>query len=166
MAKRSDFPRRANEIFRENSMAYEECAAKGMTQAETARKRGVSREAVRLYANRHGLQFSDGKVSKHLNLIEECAAQGMTVTEAAKALGVSYSVIHRNAKKFGLKFKPGRRGLGPDLDKAKKYADCAARGLSQSETSKILGVLPSTVSGYAKRRGLSFRDGRSAGPQP
>ena len=42
-------------------MTYESCAEIGMSQAETARFLGVSREAVRQYANRHRLAFSKGR---------------------------------------------------------------------------------------------------------
>ncbi len=42
-------------------MTYEECHAAGMTQAETARQRGVSREAVRQYADRHNIKFAKGR---------------------------------------------------------------------------------------------------------
>ena len=40
---------------------YRACAAEGLTQAETARRLGVSTPAVRQYAKRHGLTFTDGR---------------------------------------------------------------------------------------------------------
>lgn len=40
---------------------YEWCAEAGLTQAETARLMKVSREAVRQYADRHGIVFEKGR---------------------------------------------------------------------------------------------------------
>ena len=44
---------------------------------------------------------------------------------------------------------------GPDV-----YRDCAARGLSKSETARELGVSPQAVDDMAVRHGIAFRDGR------
>lgn len=41
-------------------MTWEECCAAGMSQAEAARARGMSKSAAGEYAKRHGLVFADG----------------------------------------------------------------------------------------------------------
>ena len=40
---------------------YRSCAKIGMTQAQTARALGVTREAVRQYAKKWGIEFRSGK---------------------------------------------------------------------------------------------------------
>jgi predicted transcriptional regulator len=64
-------------------MTYEECCAEGMTQAETARARGVSREAVRQYADKHSLSFPKGRNrgvphNGHESYTAAAAAEGIT----------------------------------------------------------------------------------------
>ena len=44
---------------------------------------------------------------------------------------------------------------GPEV-----YRDCAARGLSKSETARELGVSPQAVDDMAVRHNIVFRDGR------
>lgn len=43
---------------------------------------------------------------------------------------------------------------------AEVYRDCAARGLSKSETARELGVSPQAVDDMAVRHNIVFRDGR------
>lgn len=68
-------------------MTYEDCANKGLTQAETARALGVSREAVRSYAKRHNLKFTQGR--------QRGVPVGRfeTMTEAARAWEVSPQAV-------------------------------------------------------------------------
>lgn len=68
-------------------LTYEDCANKGLTQAETARVIGVSREAVRQYAKRHNLKFAQGR--------QRGVPVGRfeTMTEAAKAWQVSPQAV-------------------------------------------------------------------------
>lgn len=44
---------------------------------------------------------------------------------------------------------------GPEI-----YRDCAARGLSKSQTARELGVSPQAVDDMAVRHNIIFRDGR------
>lgn len=43
-----------------------------------------------------------------------------------------------------------------------KYRDCAARGLSKSETARALAVSVQCVDDMAVRHGIAFTDGRDA----
>jgi hypothetical protein len=47
---------------------------------------------------------------------------------------------------------------GPEV-----YRDCAARGLSKSETARELGVSVQAVDDMAVRHNIVFRDGRDKG---
>ena len=46
---------------------------------------------------------------------------------------------------------------------AEVYRECAARGLSKSETARELGVSPQAVDDMAVRHNIVFRDGRDKG---
>ncbi len=64
-------------------MTYEECAEAGLSQAETARKMGVSREAVRQYAKRHGIDFAPSRqrgvpYGDHPSMSAAARAEGVT----------------------------------------------------------------------------------------
>lgn len=47
------------------------------------------------------------------------------------------------------------------MTRAEQYHDCAARGLSTTETAREMGVGVTAVSSYAKRHGLVFRNARA-----
>jgi ribosomal protein S14 len=51
--------------------AYRDCARRGLTQAETARELGVTREAVRTIAARHRIDFVPGKGSRMARKLRE-----------------------------------------------------------------------------------------------
>jgi predicted DNA-binding protein YlxM (UPF0122 family) len=64
-------------------MTYEDCAAAGLSQAETARRMNVSREAVRQYAKRHSLDFQTARqrgvpYAGHDSMSEAARAEGVT----------------------------------------------------------------------------------------
>ena len=57
-------------------MTVEECAAAGMSQAETARFHGIHKSSVSIYAKRHGLKFADGRKTP-----EHAARMGKRIRE-------------------------------------------------------------------------------------
>lgn len=89
---------------------YEECAAAGMSKAETARHRGVTPAAVTRYAQKHGLKFRRAfDDTARVRQYRECAAKGMTQAETARELGVDPTAVCNMAKRAGIKFRDGKR---------------------------------------------------------
>lgn len=96
--------------------AYDACIAEGLTQAQTARRLGVTREAVRLYAARHNLTFRSGagagwKVSRAD--YTACAESGMSIADTARKLGVHVGSVRAYAKRNGLTFMRGKPSPKP-----------------------------------------------------
>lgn len=96
---------------------YLRCAELGLTEAETARKIGVSRQAVNLVARRHGISFRPGGGGGcRLVSDEDClrlALEGYTAREAAAALGVSPRPIWKAARRLGITFRDSRKDRRP-----------------------------------------------------
>lgn len=109
--------------------ALREMAAQGMTQAEAARALGVTREAVRSTANRHGISgwrdgWRDPKDPERLakmwagrdawaadlsDIYRRHAAAGLTEAETARAMHVSREAVRQAKHRLGLTFRDGRR---------------------------------------------------------
>jgi DNA-binding CsgD family transcriptional regulator len=86
------------------------CAAEGLSQAETARRLGVSYSAISRIAKTEGLDFVPGTGGQRRidpARLAACAAEGMTRTEAARALGFSAAAITYAARRDGLRFRSG-----------------------------------------------------------
>lgn len=95
-------------------MTYDECLAAGMTQAETAKARGVGVNAVSVWAVRHGKTFAPGHPLKPVSI------RGVTYpsrTAAAKAFGVTPGAI-TNAEQRGTLDRVGITYTWEDLERA------------------------------------------------
>lgn len=89
---------------------YEECAAAGLTKAETARALGVTAAAVSRYAKKHKLEFvAYGHKRDSARPYRECAEAGLTQAQTAAKLGVTRASVSNMAARHNLKFKDGRR---------------------------------------------------------
>ena len=86
---------------------YEQCAIAGFSQAETARKLGVSREAVRQAAQRYELTFKKGR--------QRGVQVGRfdTMTKAATALNTTPQAVSQAIKRKSA----GRVGTLIDAEK-------------------------------------------------
>jgi hypothetical protein len=72
---------------------YADCAARGLTQAQTARELGVSRASVSTAAKRYGYTFVRGLAGRPPADYVGCAARGLTKKETATELGVTLSAV-------------------------------------------------------------------------
>ena len=92
---------------------YERCAEAGMSQAMAARHLGVSREAVRLAANRYEIYFKRGR--------QRGVSVGRfdTMTKAAAAFNTSVQAVSQAIKQNGR----GRTGTLIAAEKAAKAVD-------------------------------------------
>ena len=79
-------------------------AAKGLTQAEAARKLGVSRQRVSQLAAQLGLAFRRGAPPIPEERLKELARKGLTRTEAARQVGVSPDRVSKLAAELGIAF--------------------------------------------------------------
>lgn len=84
--------------------------------------------------------------------IYELARVGFTQIEIAKKLGVSDAAISQMRKRHGIKCLDGRL-----LNARRRYATCAAAGLTRAETAERLGVKRKTVDWAVGRYGLRFK---------
>lgn len=141
---------------------YRACAEAGMSQGEAARTLGVSREAVRLMANKHSLPFPP-------TVFQRAAWLKAEIREADR----DTNTIHDLAAKLGC--KPYTiRGLGGTGFKKKARVpkrlaaiqELAAQGYTVTETAELLGMKQSNVSMLKTRFNIVFlRSGRYAGPR-
>lgn len=90
--------------------SYEECAAEGMSYAECAEHRGVTKQAVSRYARVHGLKFRREMNEKvDVEDLKRLAAKGLSCTEAAKELGAAVSTVSRANRAMNLGFRDGKK---------------------------------------------------------
>jgi DNA-binding CsgD family transcriptional regulator len=139
---------------------YRDCAARGLSQADTARELGVSREAVRLMTNRHGIKFppTPRQVSAERAAIV-AAATDLTLGQVANILGVTRNTVCRLTP-AELKHKRPRKPK--PAPRAEQIASLAAQGLTAGEVAQRLGVPQSSVSRAKKQYGIVFLcDGRA-----
>ena len=81
-------------------------AAKGLSQAEAARKLGVSRQRVSQLAAQLSLTFGPSVPPISEEHLRELAKRGLTQTEAAMQLGVSPDRVGRLRERLRLSFAP------------------------------------------------------------
>ena len=123
---------------------YIECAQKGMTQAETAKALGISRQAVNQMAERHGIVFADG-VAKPIDPEEFGALVGAGFTRAqiAEKFGVSVATISVVSDRLGLTPRNGKcHSLKSIADVLKGYD----AGMTQTQIAQATGLSRREVS--------------------
>jgi transcriptional regulator with XRE-family HTH domain len=81
-------------------------AKKGLTQAESARKLGVSRQRVSQLVAKLGLKFRTYARPVKTSRLQALAKRGLTQTETAKRLGVSQQRVSKLASELGIAFSP------------------------------------------------------------
>lgn len=147
-------------LGRKDTTQIQDCAAQGLSQAQTAEIVGVNRERIRQIAARDGIVFLSGKRAglrplKCKDEIVASAASGFTKTETAANLGVTIRNVFNVAKHLGFVFKSGRRTVD-----VVALRHLAKEGMSGTEAAKVLGMFPSNVYRIAKRAGIVLRNGR------
>jgi transcriptional regulator with XRE-family HTH domain len=81
-------------------------AKKGLTQAEAARKLGVSRQRVSQLVAKLRLRFTTYAKPVKTASLAALAKRGLTQTETAKQLGVSQQRVSKLASEHGITFSP------------------------------------------------------------
>lgn len=88
------------------------CAARGMTQAETARYLGLTTGYVAKLGKKFGLCFAAaarGRAAREDEIVA-CARRGLTQAEAARELGISSATVCKVKARLGLSFAYKGRG--------------------------------------------------------
>lgn len=106
-----------------------ELASKGLTREEAARVLRISRERVRQIAERDGIAFKSGLVSKFKQPVLDLHSEGKTLTEIADTLGCSYRVAWKYVSEAGLKPNKAR-------GRADEIRECAEAGMALSECAE------------------------------
>ncbi len=141
----------------DRAQKYRDCAARGLSQAQTARELGVTRRAVQKIADRHGILFRSSAEARHLMIAALADDGALTRREIADAVGLSLSHVYSLTSRDK---RIRRQPLPAPL--AAQIAALAAGGMTASEVARHLGIPASTVSWAKKRFGIVFlRDGRS-----
>jgi DNA-binding CsgD family transcriptional regulator len=136
---------------------YRDCAARGLSQADTARELGVSREAVRLMANKHVIHFSRKSDVRRSFVAAAAEGGGLTRREIAEAIGLS---LPRVSRLLPAGHQVPRQPL--PAPRGEQIAALAAQGLTVTEVARRLGISQVSVSAAKKRHGIVFlRDGRA-----
>ena len=81
-------------------------AAKGLSQAEAARKLGVSRQRVSQLADQLRLTFGPSYPPVPKARLARLAKKGLTQTDAARELGLSKRRLRATARQLGVSFAP------------------------------------------------------------
>lgn len=133
---------------------YRECSAKGLTEAETARELGVSREAVRQIKIRHKMPFYTERGVRRGAVID-AHSKGLSTEEISKLLGISLGDAYRHQWLARLK---------PHFKPKSKYLDAliaAERsGMSKAEFAREAGISYPYASNLCQRFDIKLRDGR------
>lgn len=140
---------------------YREAAARGWTQAETARQLGVTREAVRKMAAKHRIPFPPtyrerAAVRKRR---ANTLAGVMTREELAQTLGVQPNHVSSIAKGKTIRKQRPR----PTVDKIEALA---AQGMTVSEVARTLSMASANVSKAKAQYGIVFTKVGKRGRQP
>lgn len=142
---------------------FQDCAQRGLTVPETARRLEVSRNMIYRAASRNGIRFRSARANVDVAALRECADNGMSRVQAAKKLGVTYKALYAAARRHGIEFPRGRKG--PVVPRG-RYRECAERGMTVNEAANALGVAPSSVRHAAQRDGLQFAGMALPWPKP
>ena len=127
-----------------------------MSQTEIAKALGITRQAVSVFVNKHGIELDVSKAAKLRRFKTEC--QGMTAKEAAAHMGVDLSAIYRYAKNAGI--KPASPAA---VARQRFVVEC--QGMTRKQAAEHLGVCRSTIHLYAKATGVKLVP-LSPGPSP
>jgi DNA-binding CsgD family transcriptional regulator len=95
-------------------------------------------------------------MTEHQARIAACARRGLTQAETARELGLSNGSVSVVKKALGLSFVHKGRGRRAAKPYDERIKACAARGLTQAETARELGIDSGCVSKVARRLGLEF----------
>ncbi len=88
--------------------AYRQCAADGLTRAETAAKMDVSYSAVKSVATRHGIEFAAAPyVSKSCQPVRIRGVDYPSQAAAARAIGIAHQTLTQHLDRG----TPDRAGL-------------------------------------------------------
>lgn len=126
-------------------------ADEGMLQVEAAKALGVTRQAVSLYTQRHGLQWRlfEPEGPKRLRALH---AEGKTVPEMAAETGRSRSSVSQSLRAMGLTpYKPP--------SKADLVAERLRAGASLREAADAVGVAYQYAWNIADTRGITSYKG-------
>lgn len=130
---------------------YRDLAAQGYSQSTTATILGVTREAVRQMANRHGIHFESGKVDVVLEEnVAALHALGFNDTAIGQVIGRDQSAVCRVRKRLGLPAQKRQHTW------ASYIRECADEGLTLTQTARRLGLTPQNVWTEAHRVGIVF----------
>lgn len=127
---------------------YRECAAQGMSMAQTAQRFGVTRTAVRMADKRNSLGFIKRQVASGRDLVEvrarmeEMASRGKLCREMSVALGAPIMTVRRWVHQWRIKLVRASGARKPLLEIVKDL-------VTAKEMDDLL---------LLKRRGYTFRD--------
>lgn len=134
------------------SEKYRACAEKGMTQAETARHLGVSKEAVRQAANRHGIEFECGRYVKYdAGQIVELVEAGASTQQIASFLDCSRWAASRIAKSCGVTPRHGHALPKSTVDEVIRLHDLC---MTQKQIADRVGMHQTQVSEILRKNGI------------
>lgn len=135
-----------------------ELAAQGLSQSTIAAQEGISRERVRQFCNREGIDTISGRQDLDLrDRIAELASEGLTTTEIAHRLERKPSAVSAAAKSIGISL-PRPEKPSPVAEQIRQMA---ADGMTRREAAEALGRNYASVAAYAWQLGIRFVDGRS-----
>lgn len=100
-------------LWEKKAEPFRECAAAGLTIAETARALNMTPVTVRTYAKRFDILFTDYHSRRQNDvkaMLYDLAGGGTSAEQAAEKLGVSKAAVYRMAARNGVIFKrPGKQ---------------------------------------------------------
>ena len=129
-------------------------AAKGLTQAEAARKLGVSRQRISQLAAQLVLAFGSSVPPMSEEHLRELAEKGLTQTEAARQLGVSQYRVSRLRERLRLSFAPfwsRPKATATEVGRVLQAARLAC-GYSYTKLATSSGLDHTTVSAIERGR--------------
>ena len=139
---------------------YQAYADQGYSQATTASLLGVSREAVRLMANKYSIVFQSGRANvdrddEMIRLHDE----GKSQTQIAAELQCNSSSVFQACRRMGIS-----RNKHPRKSKWEAPVRAlAAQGMTVGEVAAALGIGQPAVSRIKSALAIPFaRDGRAA----
>ena len=124
-----------------------------MSEAEIARKLGVSRQAVNSYIKLHKLtsrSTKDVRVSKRLQRIKELSELDYTKTEIARELGISHYYLRQFLSQHPEIPKP-KLGGGKNLKKIEQIKQLLKEGLNQVQVASRLATPFSIINRYLRK---------------
>lgn len=99
----------------------------------------------------------------HKSAMRLFAGDGLTIALTAERVGLRRATVYAFARREGLTFTDGHKQRTPSpatLQRLEALRACAKEGLSQAKAARKLGINPKTVTGLARRYGITFASGQ------